>query len=99
MDKKQDSTITESMAQMDDNCIKEALLSRLSSSSAVVVQADSGWKNALKRWTGYRGQTPAAVVHPVNDNDVIETVSWKKKRKKEKKKIIIISLLIWVCFK
>ncbi|EFE33105.1 FAD-dependent oxidase, putative [Trichophyton benhamiae CBS 112371] len=67
---------------MDDNCIKEALLSRLSSSSAVVVQADPGWKNALKRWTVYRGQTPAAVVHPVNDNDVIETISYAVESRK-----------------
>lgn len=60
---------------MDDNCVKEELLSRLSASSAVVVQADAGWDKALRRWTGYRAQTPAAVVHPANENDVVETVS------------------------
>ncbi|EGE05583.1 hypothetical protein TEQG_08699 [Trichophyton equinum CBS 127.97] len=64
------------MAQMDDNCVKEELLSRLSASSAVVVQADAGWDKALRRWTGYRAQTPAAVVHPANENDVVETISY-----------------------
>ncbi|EFQ96924.1 FAD binding domain-containing protein [Nannizzia gypsea CBS 118893] len=64
------------MASMNVNTMKEELISRLSKSSAVTVEADASWEEALKRWTRYRGQTPAAVVHPANEEDVIKTISY-----------------------
>lgn len=53
--------------------IKAELNARLSAST-VIVEGDEAWEDALKRWTQYRAQIPAAVIQPTTEDDVIATV-------------------------
>ncbi|KAL4908840.1 hypothetical protein BDW74DRAFT_145397 [Aspergillus multicolor] len=42
--------------------------------SDVIVAGDEAWPDAIKRWTNYRAQVPAAVVQPTGEQDVIAAV-------------------------
>lgn len=52
---------------------KSDLLNCLSGSN-VIVDGDEAWPDAIKRWTGYLGKIPAAVVQVTSEEDVIAAV-------------------------
>ncbi|KAH1437058.1 hypothetical protein KXX32_004093 [Aspergillus fumigatus] len=54
---------------------KSDLLNCLSGSN-VIVDGDEAWPDAIKRWTGYLGKIPAAVVQVTSEEDVIAAVSY-----------------------
>lgn len=58
--------------------IKTELNPCLSAPSKVIVEGDEAWGDALKRWTMYRFQAPAAVIQPANEKDVVATVRYSK---------------------